>query len=85
MPTPELSPFAAGLADVLADVHAAGIVHRDLKPSNVMLSPTGPRIIDFGIADLAEGTQLTRTGAVLGSTGWLAPEQVTGDPDYHRD
>ena len=65
---------------MLVDIHAVGIVHRDLKPSNVMLSPTGPRLIDFGIADLAEGTQLTRTGAVLGSTGWLAPEQVTGDP-----
>ena len=76
----DLLPLAAGLADVLAAVHSVGIVHRDLKPSNVMLSPTGPRLIDFGIADLAEGTQLTRTGAVLGSTGWLAPEQVTGDP-----
>jgi serine/threonine protein kinase len=76
----DLVAFAAGLAEVLAAVHAVGIVHRDLKPSNVMLSPTGPRLIDFGIADLAEGTQLTRTGAVLGSTGWLAPEQVTGDP-----
>lgn len=76
----ELSAFARDLMIVLESVHAAGIVHRDLKPSNIMLSPTGPRLIDFGIADISEGTQLTRTGAVIGSTGWLAPEQVTGDP-----
>lgn len=76
----ELKDFATRLADVLVAVHGAGVVHRDLKPSNIMLSPDGPRLIDFGIADLTEGTQLTRTGAVLGSTGWLAPEQVTGDP-----
>lgn len=76
----ELTGFAAGLADVLSAIHVVGVVHRDLKPSNVMLSPTGPRLIDFGIADIAEGTQLTRTGSVLGSTGWLAPEQLTGDP-----
>lgn len=75
-----LTAFAAGLAEALAHVHAAGIVHRDLKPSNVMMSPTGPRLIDFGIAGIEEGTHLTTTGSVVGSTGWLAPEQVTGDP-----
>ncbi len=76
----DLTAFARDLMIVLESVHGAGIVHRDLKPSNIMLSPTGPRLIDFGIADISEGTQLTRTGAVIGSTGWLAPEQVTGDP-----
>ena len=76
----ELSAFSRDLMVVLESVHQAGIVHRDLKPSNIMLSPGGPRLIDFGIADISEGTQLTRTGAVIGSTGWLAPEQVTGDP-----
>ena len=80
MSTQELTAFARDLMVVLESVHGAGIVHRDLKPSNIMLSPTGPRLIDFGIADISEGTQLTRTGAVIGSTGWLAPEQVTGDP-----
>jgi len=80
LPERELQEFAARMAEVLVAVHGAGVVHRDLKPSNIMLSPDGPRLIDFGIADLTEGTQLTRTGAVLGSTGWLAPEQVTGDP-----
>lgn len=76
----DLDAFAHGLADALAHVHAVGVIHRDLKPSNVMMSPTGPRLIDFGIAGMEEGTHLTRTGSIVGSTGWLAPEQVTGDP-----
>ena len=76
----EVSTLAFNLAVVIGDVHSRGIVHRDLKPGNIMLSPTGPRLIDFGIADLSDGTQLTSTGTVLGSTGWLSPEQVTGDP-----
>jgi serine/threonine protein kinase len=80
LPGDDLEGFARGLAEALAHVHAAGIIHRDLKPSNVMMSPTGPRLIDFGIAGLDEGTNLTKTGSVVGSTGWLAPEQVTGDP-----
>lgn len=75
---PEVTDLATSLAHVLEDIHAAGVIHRDLKPSNIMLAPTGPKIIDFGIADLADGTQLTRTGSVMGSTGWLAPEQITG-------
>jgi len=75
----DLVGFAGGVAGVLAGVHAAGIVHRDVKPSNVMMSPSGPRLIDFGIAEVDEGTQLTRTGSVMGSLGWLAPEQVRGD------
>lgn len=76
----DLDAFALNLADALAHVHAVGVIHRDLKPSNVMMSPTGPRLIDFGIAGMEEGTHLTRTGSIVGSTGWLAPEQVTGDP-----
>ena len=76
----DLTSLAGGLANVIAGVHAAGIVHRDIKPANIMLSPDGPRLIDFGIAETDEGTQLTRTGSVMGSLGWLAPEQVRGDP-----
>jgi serine/threonine protein kinase len=75
----QLVDFAAGLAEVIAGVGQAGIVHRDVKPANVMVSPGGPRLIDFGIAEVAEGTNLTTTGSVMGSVGWLAPEQITGE------
>ena len=76
----KLYAFARELAEVLADVHQAGVIHRDLKPANIMMSPTGPRLIDFGIAAFQGGTQLTATGSVMGTSGWLAPEQITGDP-----
>ena len=74
----ELQGLASGLAEAIAATSAVGVVHRDLKPANVMLSPTGPRLIDFGVADISEATQLTQTGFVVGSAGWLAPEQITG-------
>lgn len=73
--------LAAGLAYALRDIHAAGLVHRDLKPSNVLVTIDGPRVIDFGIAraleTIADGG-LTRTGAVIGSPGFMSPEQVRG-------
>ncbi|MFM9613985.1 serine/threonine-protein kinase [Streptomyces niveiscabiei] len=82
-PLPERSVriLAAGLAHALQDVHAAGIVHRDLKPSNVMVTIDGPRVIDFGIARALEGDtpELTLTGVMIGSPGFMAPEQVRGD------
>ncbi|MFC9506079.1 serine/threonine-protein kinase [Streptomyces sp. NPDC057002] len=74
--------LAAGLAHALQDIHAAGIVHRDLKPSNVLVTIDGPRVIDFGIARALETVTdggLTRTGALVGSPGFMAPEQVRGD------
>ncbi|WP_371660784.1 serine/threonine-protein kinase [Streptomyces sp. NBC_00280] len=83
-PLPEHSVrvLAAGLAHALHDIHTAGIVHRDLKPSNVLVTIDGPRVIDFGIAraleTLTEGG-LTRAGALVGSPGFMAPEQVRGD------
>jgi eukaryotic-like serine/threonine-protein kinase len=70
--------FAAGLAEALHTIHAAGMVHRDLKPANVILSPEGPKVIDFGISQAADETSLTQTGAVSGSLAWMAPEQMTG-------
>ncbi|GAA3055709.1 hypothetical protein GCM10020000_42510 [Streptomyces olivoverticillatus] len=82
-PLPERSVrvLGAGLARALQAVHAAGIVHRDLKPSNVLITLDGPRLIDFGIARALETVTdggLTRTGATVGSPGFMSPEQVRG-------
>ncbi|MFB7502546.1 serine/threonine-protein kinase [Streptomyces broussonetiae] len=84
LPERSVRILAAGLAHALKDIHAAGIVHRDLKPSNVLVTIDGPRVIDFGIARALEttspgGDELTRTGQLVGSPGFMAPEQVRGD------
>ncbi|MEU8341018.1 Serine/threonine protein kinase [Actinomadura meyerae] len=71
--------LGAALAEALESVHAAGVVHRDLKPSNVLLAADGPRVIDFGIARAAESTELTETGMVIGTPGYIAPEQLVAD------
>ncbi|WP_261560636.1 serine/threonine-protein kinase, partial [Frankia tisae] len=78
MDTPVVVALAAGLAEALSAIHGAGIVHRDLKPGNVILSGDGPKVIDFGIAAAVDATGATRTGVLLGSPGYMAPEQVTG-------
>ncbi|MFJ6407081.1 serine/threonine-protein kinase [Streptomyces hydrogenans] len=81
LPEPELVSLAVGLAEALVAVHRAGLVHRDLKPSNMLVTGDGPRVIDFGIAKAAEGaTALTGTGLVIGTPGFMSPEQVTGGP-----
>ncbi|MEU2175438.1 protein kinase [Nocardia sp. NPDC019219] len=72
--------LAHGLIEALTAVHRAGVVHRDLKPSNVLLALDGPKVIDFGIARAADDSRLTTTGKVIGSPGFMCPEQVTGDP-----
>ena len=80
MPPAQARALAAGLAEGLEAIHAAGVVHRDLKPSNVMLAADGPRIIDFGISRAMDATRFTRTGGVVGSPGFMSPEQATGMP-----
>ncbi|MFG2247275.1 serine/threonine-protein kinase [Spirillospora sp. NPDC048823] len=80
LPGSDLEGVAVGVATALAAIHAAGIVHRDLKPANVLLSSTGPRVIDFGIAralDAADGP--TRTGQFVGTPNYLPPELLRGE------
>ncbi|QVQ51745.1 serine/threonine protein kinase [Spiractinospora alimapuensis] len=78
MPEGMVLALAAGLAEALHAIHSAGIVHRDLKPSNVILAPDGPKVLDFGIARALDGTGITRTGGLMGSPGWIAPERYHG-------
>lgn len=72
----ELRLLAIGLAEALRDIHRVGVVHRDLKPSNVVLSPEGPRVIDFGISRAADQQTLTMTGRVIGTPPFMSPEQL---------
>ncbi len=98
LPVRKLLPIAAQVADGLAKAHGAGIVHRDLKPENVMISKDGfVKILDFGLAKLAappsqEGSHLptaspaTEPGVVLGTVGYMSPEQAAGQSvDFRAD
>ncbi|MFC4052153.1 serine/threonine-protein kinase [Actinomadura syzygii] len=78
----ELERLAIGTVTALAAIHEAGIVHRDFKPNNVMLAADGPRVVDFGIARTVNSQEsaVTATGMVVGTPGYLAPEQLTGAP-----
>ncbi|MEU9482171.1 serine/threonine-protein kinase [Streptomyces decoyicus] len=79
----EVRRLGTGLAEAIASFHRGGLVHRDLKPSNVLLVDDGPRVIDFGISKALEttgGTDLTKAGTVLGTPGFMSPEQALGQP-----
>jgi len=80
LPVGSVRALGAALAEALSAVHAAGLIHRDLKPANVLLAPDGPRVIDFGISALADSGTLTHAGAVMGSPGYMSPEQISGQP-----
>jgi outer membrane protein assembly factor BamB/serine/threonine protein kinase len=78
LPEEAVRKLAAGLAEGLRAVHASGLVHRDLKPSNVLLATDGPRVIDFGIARVLDGTRLTATDSLMGTPSYMSPEQAQG-------
>ena len=75
----ELLSFGVDIAEALTDIHRVGIVHRDLKPGNVILSASGAKVLDFGIARALDESGLTGTGALIGTPGWISPEQYRGD------
>ncbi len=84
LPRQSVRALAIGLIRALQAIHGAGLVHRDLKPSNVLVTIDGPRVIDFGIARALDPAMqstdgLTMTGAVVGSPGFMSPEQVRGE------
>ena len=70
--------LAYGLMSALKVVHSVGVIHRDVKPSNILMSATGPKLIDFGISFSSDATSLTRTGMVAGTPAWFSPEQFEG-------
>jgi serine/threonine protein kinase len=80
LPVRSLLALTAGLAEGLGAIHKAGVVHRDLKPSNVLLAEDGPRVIDFGISGAAEASAAAAAGenVMIGSPGYMSPEQVLG-------
>lgn len=85
MPLDELAIIGAGIADALAYVHGMGIIHRDIKPANILLvsvrpgEPDRPKLTDFGIARIVDGTRLTATGTMVGTAAYLSPEQAKGE------
>ncbi|MEU1407735.1 serine/threonine-protein kinase [Streptomyces sp. NPDC005728] len=80
LPLPAVFQLVGCTARALGSIHAAEVVHRDLKPANILLGSTGPYVIDFGIAQAADATQLTRSGGVIGTPQYMSPEHVLGEP-----
>ncbi|MFD4647035.1 serine/threonine-protein kinase [Streptomyces sp. NPDC058441] len=80
LPLPAVFQLVGCTARALGSIHAADVVHRDLKPGNILLGSTGPYVIDFGIAQAADATQLTRSGGVIGTPQYMSPEHALGEP-----
>jgi serine/threonine-protein kinase len=81
LPVREAVDISSQVAGALEHAHRQGLVHRDIKPANVLVQPDGRvKVTDFGIAKAAGGDDLTRTGTVVGTARYLAPEQVNGNP-----
>ncbi len=84
LPLAEIAVIGAGVSDALAYVHSLGIIHRDIKPANILLvpvrpgEPLRPKLTDFGIARMMDGTRLTATGTMVGTAAYLSPEQSRG-------
>ncbi|HSO16961.1 MAG TPA: serine/threonine-protein kinase [Arthrobacter sp.] len=84
LPLGEIAVIGAGVSDALAYVHSLGIIHRDIKPANILLvpvrpgEPLRPKLTDFGIARIMDGTRLTATGTMVGTAAYLSPEQSRG-------
>ncbi|MCK1794471.1 PQQ-binding-like beta-propeller repeat protein [Streptomyces sp. XM4193] len=78
LPPDAVRLLASALSEALADIHRAGLTHRDLKPANIMLTASGPRLIDFGIARPVDATAITLHGTLLGTPGFMSPEQASG-------
>ncbi|MEU9854552.1 ABC transporter substrate-binding protein [Streptomyces sp. NPDC047974] len=77
-PLRSLLYLGAGLVEALEAIHGTGLIHRDLKPSNVLIAADGPRVIDFGISIIGESSVLTQAGMVIGTPGFMSPEQIAG-------
>jgi len=87
LPVGEAVEIAEQIAAGLARAHGRGIVHRDVKPANVIVAPDGRvKLVDFGIAKLADQSRLTRAGTTVGTAGYMSPEQLHGEePDPRTD
>jgi serine/threonine-protein kinase len=80
LPTDEALRYAAQIVAALADAHEHGIVHRDLKPGNIMLTKSGAKVLDFGLATREGDDSLTASRMVMGTPAYMAPEQREGKP-----